>query len=56
LIIVETTNTINEQEIEKPHYSMDTPHNLVATQVIGPTIITIIIIDLKDLSMQEEGE
>jgi hypothetical protein len=35
---------------------MNTPHNLVATQVKGPTNVTIIIVDLKDLSMQEEGE
>jgi hypothetical protein len=35
---------------------MDTPHSLVATQVKGPTSITIIVVDLKDLSMQEEGK
>jgi hypothetical protein len=35
---------------------MDTPHSLVATQMKGPTNITIIVIDLKDLSMQKEGE
>jgi hypothetical protein len=32
------------------------PHNLIATQMEGPTNIIIPIIDLKDLSMQEEQE
>jgi hypothetical protein len=35
---------------------MDMPHRLVATQVKGPTNITIIVVDLKDPSMQEEGK
>jgi hypothetical protein len=35
---------------------MDMPDRLVATQVKGPISITIIVVDLKDPSMQEEGK
>lgn len=33
---------------------MDMPHNLIATQVERLTNITTLIVDLKDLSIEEE--
>jgi hypothetical protein len=42
--------------IKQPHYYMDMPHSHVATQMEGPTNIITLVIDLEDLSMQEEGK
>ncbi len=36
--------------------TLDMPHNLIATQMEGPTNIIILIIILEDPLMQEEGE
>jgi hypothetical protein len=44
------------KRLKKPHYYMDMPHSPIATQVEGPTNIITLVVDIEDLSMQEEGK
>ncbi len=47
---------MNKRYKKKFCYYVDMPHNLIATEMEGPTNIIIPIIDLKDPSMQEQKE